>query len=345
MSKMNSFVLLNKYGDIFKDLNDKQAGVLIKAIFEYQIEGKLAHLSDLELKMAFKFIKRDLDYNNSKYQQICQKRAESGQIGGKITSKIKQVLANQANASNCKQMLASASKSSKCKHNDVDVDVDVENEIDKEKKPGGDDKAYSSPRLDGACQTAKQIHPPTAAPQGFLGTGKDRQRPNGNGSHMRKLQHELGGQGKSTGNATAAPSVPAQTPKPQAKPMPQDQSPCANSVGVNAHVKPMTPAAELYEAFKTLYQAQTQFPYNPRREDLTSMEILVKRHGQHAVENKIRILHAACKNAAFWFTKKNFSDFTVQNLVRNWNELVPFETEEERHRKKMDKLLGIKRDK
>jgi hypothetical protein len=73
----NNFVLSYDYNDIFKDLSEKQAGVLVKAIYEYQIEGTIANFSDLELRMAFKFIKKNMDFNNKQYEEKCMKNKEN----------------------------------------------------------------------------------------------------------------------------------------------------------------------------------------------------------------------------------------------------------------------------
>ena len=121
MAEKNSFILLTKYGSIFAEMSDRQAGVLIKAIFHYVATGEtMASLNDVEVKTAFKFVKLDLDYNQAKYDALCQSRAESGRKGAQAKASIskqnQQMLANQA----------SASKTSKSKHNDNDNDNDNE---------------------------------------------------------------------------------------------------------------------------------------------------------------------------------------------------------------------------
>ncbi|MDR3256750.1 MAG: DUF6291 domain-containing protein [Endomicrobium sp.] len=79
----NSFVLSYEYYDIFKDLSEKQAGVLIKAMYEYQINRTTANFSDLELRMAFKFIKKNVDFNNKQYHEKCLKNKKNEEKGGR----------------------------------------------------------------------------------------------------------------------------------------------------------------------------------------------------------------------------------------------------------------------
>ena len=80
----NSFVLRSSYADIFADMSDKQAGALIKVIFNYVTAKDVTEgLQDVEVKMAWKFIKQDIDYDTSKYNSLCEQRAEYGKKGGR----------------------------------------------------------------------------------------------------------------------------------------------------------------------------------------------------------------------------------------------------------------------
>ena len=123
----NTFVLRTSYGEIFNEMSDKQAGTLIKAIFNYVAAGdKPAGFNDVELKMAFRFIKQDIDYDSKKYADLCQKRANAGKAGGRPVTTVKKQ----------KKHLVSAKpnglreKSVKHNDNDVVVDVVVDNDSD-----------------------------------------------------------------------------------------------------------------------------------------------------------------------------------------------------------------------
>ena len=104
----DTFILKVSYQDVVNDLSDTQAGKLIKAIFEYVATGDIpAHLSDLEVKTALKFIKMDIDESSERYQNISVKRAEAGKKGGVAKQAnanfIQQDVANVANATFAKQ--------------------------------------------------------------------------------------------------------------------------------------------------------------------------------------------------------------------------------------------------
>jgi hypothetical protein len=86
-----TFIIKSAWKDIFDDLGDKQAGVLIKAVFNYMATGEKPTMqSDLEIKMAFKFMALDLDTFKDKYERKCTinkengtKGADFGKLGGR----------------------------------------------------------------------------------------------------------------------------------------------------------------------------------------------------------------------------------------------------------------------
>lgn len=70
-----SFILYTKYADVFEQLSDEDAGILIKAILEYAKTGN--HNLEGMLKIIFTPIKQDIDYNNEKYESICERNREN----------------------------------------------------------------------------------------------------------------------------------------------------------------------------------------------------------------------------------------------------------------------------
>lgn len=108
----NSFVVYHDYREKLQDLTDAQIGKLFRAMLDYSIEEKEPELTGV-LAMAFRFIKFTMDDDKVKYKTICEKRKESGAIGGK--QKV-------ANASKFKQKVA----------NVADTDTDTDTETDTE---------------------------------------------------------------------------------------------------------------------------------------------------------------------------------------------------------------------
>ena len=101
-----SFILYLEHKEIFEELDNEEAGELIKAIFEYQTTGETPNLSK-SLKLAFIPIKNSLDKNEVKWEQEKQKRREAGKLGGLAkASNAKQNLANLASAKSATKNLA-----------------------------------------------------------------------------------------------------------------------------------------------------------------------------------------------------------------------------------------------
>lgn len=107
----DSFILYLEQKEIFDELDNEEAGELIKAIFEYQSTGEMPILNK-SLKLAFIPIKNSLDRNESKWEDEKQKRREAGRLGGLAkASNAKQSVANLASAK------SATNNSSKSKQN------------------------------------------------------------------------------------------------------------------------------------------------------------------------------------------------------------------------------------
>ena len=129
----NSFVLYTNYKQHIDLLNTEEKAQLLDAIFEYA-EGNEIEL-DGATKMAFSFIKAQMDRDSDKYQETCEKRKAAGAKGGAPvgnTNAKKQ--AKQANGCLNKQNNQKQAKQpDNDNDNDNDNDTDNDNDI-KEKK-------------------------------------------------------------------------------------------------------------------------------------------------------------------------------------------------------------------
>ena len=93
----SSFILYTDFYDVIKDLTDEQIGKLHRAIYIYQLEDKIIEL-DAITKMAFKFIRLQLDKNKSKWEETKEKRTEAGKKGSEKRWGVSQEMAKIANA-------------------------------------------------------------------------------------------------------------------------------------------------------------------------------------------------------------------------------------------------------
>ena len=74
--KNTGIIIQHKYKEHFNLLTDEELGKLMRGILEYEINGTIPDFEGM-LKMAFSFIKTDLDNNNKKYVERCKKMKEN----------------------------------------------------------------------------------------------------------------------------------------------------------------------------------------------------------------------------------------------------------------------------
>jgi len=88
-----------RYIEIFKDLSGDDIKRLMLAIGAYIEHRTMPSFTDAGLKMAFNFIRSDLDRDAVKWEETKFKRVEAGRKGGLASvENRKQNEANQANA-------------------------------------------------------------------------------------------------------------------------------------------------------------------------------------------------------------------------------------------------------
>ena len=105
-SKRDSFVYHLSWEEVMDNLPEEVREEVRGAIIGYARTGVTPELKPLA-KVAFEFVKRDMDWDFQKYQSMVTARSESGKKGAAArdanASNVKQGLANQANASLAKQ--------------------------------------------------------------------------------------------------------------------------------------------------------------------------------------------------------------------------------------------------
>lgn len=75
-----SFLVYLDYEEQFNLLTDEQLGQLIRAIMEYEKTKQIPEIEGV-VKMAFSFIKAQLDRDREKWNKKRQKRSEAGKRG------------------------------------------------------------------------------------------------------------------------------------------------------------------------------------------------------------------------------------------------------------------------
>lgn len=82
------------YRKFYNDnLSFEQIGKLWKAIEDYSYNGEEPSFGDdINLTIAFSYIKRDLDYNNNEYILCCLRNKENGEKGGRPSKNYENIL-------------------------------------------------------------------------------------------------------------------------------------------------------------------------------------------------------------------------------------------------------------
>lgn len=81
MSK-DGFVIYKSFYSPIQNLSDESLGKLLRAIFEYQINGVCIELP-ADVMMAFHFFKSRFDIDNEKYESIVERNKNNGKKGGR----------------------------------------------------------------------------------------------------------------------------------------------------------------------------------------------------------------------------------------------------------------------
>lgn len=112
----NSFVLYTSYQEHIDLLTMEQRGQLLTAILAYAAGNELPDMDGIA-KMAFSFIREDMDKNEERYQKTVESRREAGKKGGRPK-------ANAFEEKQKKQMVFSESKGKQKNPDNEDVYVD-----------------------------------------------------------------------------------------------------------------------------------------------------------------------------------------------------------------------------
>ena len=122
MKEKESFILYNSFYEPIKALKNEQLGKLLRAIFNYTINGEITQ--DGEIMVAFMFIKNQIDRDSEKWQDERNKRKEAGRLGG-IKRAINQQQKLSSKSKQCLDMLEDVKQSQANQADNVDVDVYV----------------------------------------------------------------------------------------------------------------------------------------------------------------------------------------------------------------------------
>lgn len=115
--EQKSFLMYGNWQPLFSCLSDEDAGKLIKALFDFAVNGIETGCLPPNVEGLYIFMSETIKQNMSKWEESKKKRIEAGRLGG--LAKSSNAKQSQAMLSNSKQ---SQDKPSNAKHN-VNVNV------------------------------------------------------------------------------------------------------------------------------------------------------------------------------------------------------------------------------
>ena len=136
-----SFILYNSFYESIKSLKNEQLGKLLRAIFNYTINGEITQ--DNEILIAFMFIKNQIDIDAKKWEEIKQKRSEAGRLGG-INRAInkKQILSSKSKQRLTELSNAKQSQANQAVNVNDNVNVNVNDNVINKKRNIKEKKSY-----------------------------------------------------------------------------------------------------------------------------------------------------------------------------------------------------------
>ena len=111
------FIVPLEYAEELDLFTNEQLGELFRSLLHYSAYGTDSDSNSFPIKLMYRILKKGIDQNFEKYEEISNKRREAGRKGG-IISQQKQ---NQANESNDKQNQANESKDKQNQANEANT--------------------------------------------------------------------------------------------------------------------------------------------------------------------------------------------------------------------------------
>ncbi len=75
----DTFIVYSSYLERFAKLSDEHLGMLFRAMLEYQSTGIEPQIDDITVSVCFNVVKFDMDANNEKYEQMCERQRRNVQ--------------------------------------------------------------------------------------------------------------------------------------------------------------------------------------------------------------------------------------------------------------------------
>ena len=151
--RKDSFLMYYEWEDTFADLDDRQLGELLRAVFAYEKRKEEYTGSDGAVRLAMRFIQRTLDRNQEKYDRVCERNRLNG--AKRWENDGRSGIPNDAKNASCKNGMPNDAKNA---DSDRDSDSDRDRERDREHDR---DRGSDRDAAKGAAGGPTPLTPPT----------------------------------------------------------------------------------------------------------------------------------------------------------------------------------------
>ena len=158
----DSFIIYTSYLKIFEQLTDAQLGQLTRHMLSFAKTGEEPNIEDPIVKLSFAFIKDDIERNQRKYEEKCERlRANARKRWDKkqLEADASENMQKDTNVSKSMQLHANAQIAMHNDDNNNDNDNDVPNETIKEERDKEETSSSKSisgkPKVDAPSRAAK----------------------------------------------------------------------------------------------------------------------------------------------------------------------------------------------
>ena len=148
------FIVPIEYAEELDLFTNEQLGELFRSLLHYSAYGTDSDSNSFPIKLMYRILKKGIDQNFEKYEEISNKRREAGRKGG-IISQQKQ---NQANESNDKQNQANESNDKQNQANEANTKT-ITNTITKTNTNNSSSAKLSERVLEDEFQEIWTIYP------------------------------------------------------------------------------------------------------------------------------------------------------------------------------------------
>lgn len=124
-----TFVFRAEWAEVLSEYPAALRLAVYEAVIRYAVTGEVASLDDAAARIAFSFIRQDIDHDFAKFREVSERRSEAGRRGlEKRWGKDSNAIANDSKNSNAINAIANVANDSKNSYSECECECECESE-------------------------------------------------------------------------------------------------------------------------------------------------------------------------------------------------------------------------